>query len=497
MKNLKHFLLISFITTLGVVLNSCNQKVTETNLPGFVSIKDQKFYLNGKPFFPLAVNYKTELHTDGNTFWIAPYSGYYSDGKAPYFNKDSCRKDLNNDLQWIKELGYNTIRIVGAGEEQIENYSNGLISFFARDKENTNRTYILDEQSYKQYFSALETLFQLAENTGLKIIFLTKIHPNFKSTEEHFKRLAKHFSEYPSLMAYDLFNEPLYFDTLLRDKKDVFSMVKHWQELKNECAPNQLSTIGLTGVREVLEWDPNLLSVDFISFHPYNYENNQVMSEIYWYGKYVKVPWMIGETGVPADNDSVPYSEQTDFAKATLYQTVNCGGIGYSWWQFKDVKWFDFHQDYLGVVSQNGESELANKVKVKGVAKPLNDVIKSFNSVASVKDCIKPENYYNYSENKYFKLTGKIIDEQGKPIEGAIILAWNEDWVHSFHSVSKDDGSFEVYSKYPFFHWRLSATDFSMTGGDFKPDLNNKDKNGTIYYDLGEIKLTRLGLRIK
>lgn len=117
----------------------------------------------------------------------------------------------------------------------------------------------------------------------------------------------------------------------------------------------------MTGVREVLEWDPNLMSVDFLSFHPYEYEPNQVLSEIYWYGKYVKIPWMIGETGVPADDDSVKYNIQTLFAEKTLLQTFNCGGLGYSWWQFKDVQWLDFHQDYLGVINQNGITKLRLK----------------------------------------------------------------------------------------------------------------------------------------
>ncbi|MBS1765311.1 MAG: hypothetical protein JSS90_10135 [Bacteroidetes bacterium] len=409
---------------------------------------------------------------DNSNFSIGQWAGTQN---LFYFDSEGVKRKLSRDSLW----GY---------------VENGTLALSACCNENNNNsTYLLNDSTYTNYFSALDTLFSLADEAGLKVILLIRMHPLFHTTEIHFEKMAKQFKNTSALMAYDLFNEPLYFDTLEREKKDVYEIVNRWQKIKNEYAPHQLSTIGMTGVREVLEWDPNILNVDFLSFHPYEYEPNQVMSEIYWYGKYVKKPWMIGETGIPADNDSVSYDAQKIFAEKTLNQTYNCGGIGYSWWQFRDVNWMDFHQDFLGVVKRAGSTQLPDGNIEYGEAKPLNDVIKGFNSKKEKTNCVKPDNYYNYSRNDYYKIYGKLINEKGEPIEGGIILAWSEDWSQSYHSVSKSDGSFELYSQYPFYHWKASATNYSMVRGDINQNNVVIDNNGkSKKVNMGNLTLTPL-----
>ncbi len=493
---LKSNILSSFIIAISVFACSSNKESTtvEKTPSNFVTLQNGHFSLDDKEYYPLTINYKVSLINTNGKFYPTPYNGYYKDGNFKYHNADSCKKDLSNDFKWIRQLGYNTIRIVGIGEEVIEDYSNGKLALSACCNENNNNsTYLLNDSTYTNYFSALDTLFSLADEAGLKVILLIRMHPLFHTTEIHFEKMAKQFKNTSALMAYDLFNEPLYFDTLEREKKDVYEIVNRWQKIKNEYAPHQLSTIGMTGVREVLEWDPNILNVDFLSFHPYEYEPNQVMSEIYWYGKYVKKPWMIGETGIPADNDSVSYDAQKNFAEKTLNQTYNCGGIGYSWWQFRDVNWMDFHQDFLGVVNRAGSTQLPDGNIEYGEAKPLNDVIKGFNSKKEKTNCVKPDNYYNYSRNDYYKIYGKLINEKGEPIEGGIILAWSEDWSQSYHSVSKSDGSFELYSQYPFYHWMASATNYSMVRGDVNQNNVVIDNNGkSKKVNMGNLTLTPL-----
>lgn len=495
MKNKNILILALCILVIACSSRRENARETGSSLK-FVSMENGHFVYEQKEFFPLTINYKSELLQINGQFCAAPYKGYYPNGEIKNMNPDSCKKQLLNDFKWIKELGYNTVRIVGIGEERIEDYSDGKLSVYACCNENNkSNTYLLNDETYNSYFSALDTLFKLADETGLKVILLIKLHPSFKTTEAHFERLAKKFSNTPVLMAYDLFNEPLYFDTLEREKKDVYEIVNRWQKIKNENAPHQLSTIGMVGVREVLEWDPNILNVDFLSFHPYEYEPNQVMSEIYWYGKHVTKPWMIGETGVPADNDSVSYDVQKDFANKTLNQTYNCGGIGYSWWQFRDVSWLDFHQDYLGVVSREGSTQLADGTTEYGKAKPMNDVIKEFNPNQQKTECVKPENYYNYSNSKTCKIIGKLESESGEPIEGGVILAWNQYWSSSFHTVTKKDGSFELLGPFPFYHWMASASLFTMVRGDCLPDTARIENTTIPTMDLGVIKLNKLTLK--
>jgi hypothetical protein len=69
----------------------------------------------------------------------------------------------------------------------------------------------------------------------------------------------------------------------------------------------------------------------------HTYHPLRVPNEIYWYSKNVNKPWMIGETSLPADNDSISYSDQTQFLKEAYLRTKNCGGSGFGWWAFQDV----------------------------------------------------------------------------------------------------------------------------------------------------------------
>ena len=326
MKKIKLLFITLSIITIAIVPQGCKQKVAEVNKPGFVSIKDQKFYLNGKPFFPLAVNYRVALQTDGKQLWPSAYKGYDEGNRYRFTNKDSSLEELKNDFQLIADMGFNSIRIVGVGEQySVTKNSDEL--YIKADKGNDKDTMFLfnSQEIYSLYYNALNDMLLAANQAGLRVVLLARLFHEVPATEKHWGRIMKHFSQDTTLMAYDLFNEPLYFDSLERNKTEPYHITKAWNKLAKENAPHQLTTIGLTGIREVFEWDPNTLNVDFISYHPYEYEPEQVRNEIYWYGKYVKKPWIIGETSVPADNDSVLYSVLKSFAEATYKQTCYCG----------------------------------------------------------------------------------------------------------------------------------------------------------------------------
>lgn len=61
----------------------------------------------------------------------------------------------------------------------------------------------------------------------------------------------------------------------------------------------------------------------------------------------------------------------------------------------------------------------------------------------------------------------------------------------SYYTVSKSDGSFELFSNFPLFHWCLSATMYYILSGDIVPDLNQKDKQGTINTSIGVLTLKK------
>jgi hypothetical protein len=461
--------------------------------PHFVTIKDGKFFLENKPFYPVAVNYMVSLQADSVQMWPSSFRGYGDHSYFNHTNRDSCLNELRAEMQMIRDMGFNSVRLVGIGEQKIENKQNGLLSLRAHLGNDRDTTfYLTGDKNYTKYFNALEDLFDAAGDAGLKVIFLARVFNEVPSTEEHLARILDHFQKDSVIMAWDLFNEPLYFDSLAREKKQVYEISKKWDRIVKEHAPYHLSTIGLTGVREVFEWDPNLLTFDFLSIHPYEYEPDQVRNEMFWYKNYIKLPWIVGETSIPADNDSVPYSDQVQFAERTMKRTYDCNGVGYSWWQYKDVEWFNFHANFMGVLSHYGDTVNSSGAHIIGKVKPVASVFKSYLPFGKKDSCDCLPNYYNYTQHTVFRLTGKLVDENGEPIEGGVILAWNKDWSSSYNTSTKADGTFELLGNFEFHHWIASATRYSVIRGDIDPSGSQTGKGGVPTMNMGELKIEKL-----
>lgn len=497
----KYSLIFLFLCTVAIVYLAVSHEAALPHSPDekFVSLNGRQFMVNSKPFYPIALNYIATLETDGRTLWPAISTDYTLDRTNEKIREDSSLIRLKADILLVKKMGFNTIRIVGIGEEMVDDKKrNGDISvraYYGNDKF-TSIT-IASKESYEKYFIALEKLFKIIADADLKVIFLLRMNVDNHSTQIHLEKMAARFKNNPAILAFDLFNEPLYFDGIERPKLDVYYAVNRWTKAFRTIDSNHLLTIGLEGIREVFEWDPNILNVDFVSFHPYEYEPEQVRNEIRWYGKYIDKPWIIGETAIAADDDSVTYEEQKQFAIKTLKQTYNCGASGYSWWQYKDVAWPEYHASYMGAVNRKGETAVDGmRYKVKGTPKPLSAVFKNVD-LASLKDsCYCLSNYYNYTANNKFRITGKVVDENtDKPIEGAVILAWNQWWSHSYHTITKADGSFELYSNYPFYHWMASATYYSMVRGDILPDTARTKADNIPTINIGELSINKIKFR--
>lgn len=452
-------------------------------------INNNNFYVEGKKYYPIVLNYIVSYQTDGKDYWGTPTVDY----GTFYHSKAASHKALSAQFDLIKELGFNTIRIVGIGEPNIDKKL-GTLSFRLKMSETADTLIYLDNiHAYKNYFNAIDDLLKLAQQSGLHIILLTKLSSNHVSSNYHLKKITQRFKNNKTILAFDFFNEPLYFDSPEKEKKEVRTIVKKWQQTVKNADNNRLTTIGLEGVREIFRWDPNILPVDFISYHPYEYEPEQVRNEIYWYGKYTKKPWIIGETAIPADNDSIPYEKQSQFGKKTIQQTFNCGGIGYSWWQYKDVEWGFYHANFMGIVNKDGETKTSTGKIVNGTPKPIANEFTNIDIKANSDSCLCLNNYYNYSESDSFRIVGVMIDKKNNPIEGGVVLAWNEDWTHSYHTITKKDGSFELLGSYPFYHWMASATEYIMIRGELNPDTALiQNKMPTI--KLGKLKIKTLDL---
>jgi len=227
-----------------------------------------------------------------------------------------------------------------------------------------------------------------------------------------------------------------------------------------------------------------LMGVDFISFHPYEYEPEQVRNEISWYGKYIRKPWVIGETSLPADNGKVSYVMQKSFAEKTLSQAIACGASGYSWWQFKDVDWKTYHAKNMGVLQLQGLTRMSDGRLVNGKAKPVGNVFKSFSlSSYGGSNCELLPNYFNYSVNekpRLSTLSGRIVNEKNEGLEGGVVMAWNHEHTRMFHTITRKDGSFELVAPFIFVHWIASVTGYTTQEGWIALDKKNKTLTKTL-----------------
>lgn len=457
----------------------------------FVRTGEKGFTVRGRDYYPLFVNYGLSTRSSGDSLWACPSFDYAIGKQHARANAASDLLSIKADMELIHDMGFNGVRLVGIGEV-LGDDGDGQIRSQTVNQRDTLLP-LSKERTQQQHMDAIANVLDMARQAGLRVVLTVYLRPGERATEEHFIRLADRFRTDTVIMAYDLFNEPLYFEKPENKKEVVDGICDGWRRLTKEHAPYQLTTIGLTGVREVFEWDPNRLRVDFVSYHPYEYEPDQVRNEMRWYHENMRVPWIIGETAIPADNDSVPYSLQKEFAQRTLERSRACGAWGYTWWQYKDVFWNYFHSDYMGVLNREGTTRTRKSgLIVQGTVKPVAEAFRSFDPHADPGPCTCLPNYFNYSGCRTSRLTGRLVDDDGDPIRSGMVIGWNEEWSHSYHTVTKDDGSFELDGCFYFHHWMASATGWSMVRGDCAPNGFIKDRQGLPTYYLGELTLDEL-----
>lgn len=350
------------------------------------------------------------------------------------------------------------------------------------------------------HFDRIEHLLDLADAADMKAILLcvertresdgppgtSGMYPTYDmeaavAYAEYLTALAGHLNGHPALLAYDLFNEPSFAGINVIGgtnnekwrKSDYCVFTTIWREAIRSADPDHLITLGGVGLGEATSWDISALKIDFYSLHIYpwarydadytgSYDYADVMSryqgQLHWMSRQCPMPWIIGETGFSGTDATGPYphtdpdpsyhafpymhgteSEQADFALASLQLTRDCGGSGWSWWQFQEIAWWGLDDIGSGVppLEPKNMQELYYGLFHLGdgtstwVAKPAAAVIDNFPvPPMPASPGAQPANYYNpYSFPTTQVLGLAVEDDLGIPIENAFatIVWYNED----------------------------------------------------------------------
>ncbi len=465
-----------FIFYIGIVIFffSCKRQGDVVSIP-FVTIEDNHFQAGDDPFFPMMLNYMVSLHSKGSQLVVAPSLTYDSCNYADAVARSDVKEQMLGHFVLIKKLGFNTLRICF---DRVNQDNDGRYYYQA------DRKFYLDKKrDRKAIYKGLDDLVNIAESQGLRVMMLLK--PPFK--EHHDLQiftieLLEHFRNCPTLFAYDFMNEPLYFDPApKRQKDDAVDIVRQWKQMMTEHAPNQLFTIGFSEPIEAFEWDCSVLPVDFVEFHTYH--PLRVPSEIYWYSKYCGKPWIIGETGLPADNDSISYEEQAQFVREAYQLTRDAGGCGFGLWEYQENPGGSFEASYTGILKHGGITHTTNnnsKFSIKGTLKPVACVIATLEKNYIPREYERPSNYYNMVGYRNIRISGRIVDARNDTgIEGAVIRGWNDNWSVGMNTYSNETGYFELYCNDVCNHFEISAPGYSKIKFDrnlsFSPLTENTD----------------------
>lgn len=438
-----------------------NQCCVDSTLKSqFVQLRGNEFQINDTPFFSIMLNYVLDYRYINDTFVLSPHKHYENKRIGELQTIAEINERFRAHFEYIREMGFNTVRLCF---DRV-----GGSNFYQADGKK-----IFVQTDYNAILRALDTVVNIARENDLKIMLLIREPIDNKEMEDFTVKILQHFCAEPTIFAYDFINEPLYFDpNTKRGKEDVVAIVDDWRTLMKRYAPHQLLTIGFAEPLEVFRWDPQLLDVDFVSFHTYH--PLRVLNEMYWYSTYVNKPFMIGETGLPADNDSIPYEHQRQFMKMSYEFARDCGAIGYGWWEFQETEQGDFNARHTGLLNKN-DSVITKKNKyiIHGMPKPAVAEIAHFANYEP-QEKQRPVNYHDMLGYSNFLIRGSVINgDTHKPVEGAVIRGWNKYWTVGVNTFSDSLGNFTLFGNDKCVRFKVSA-----------PGMN------AVYFEYNSLKYT-------
>lgn len=457
---------------------SAKSPVTTTQ--PYVYVKGKTFYENNQPFYPVVMNYNLNLNSTGDSLpdnlpdlWVSPDHQIFPLNICDAMNQTEANVYLRSDFARLKSLGFNTLRLVsmevlynetGSEESKINILKAPNANNWFQVSYNNNKT---------KLFNAISNVLTLADEAGLKVILLTgggyiQRDNAFFNYATFLNELADNFQSNPAILAYDLCNEPGNTN-LANDKQSICFKSKTWYDTIRAVDKNHLVTMGLYGRDDMIAWDPNIISVDFHSFHLYNWSNisnlfdyeQGIASQMKWVQNNIRIPWIVGETTHSAIDNNIDNgntncnpnyvigyateTEQQQYAQYTQIITRGFGGSGYSWWAYHDIT----HDSNISP-SEAFEGIYTLCDRKKPVADEFNENTHNWLSY-SCNNSPTPDDkyYYKYDPNETYAyiITGKLIDNNGSPIKDGYIFGRGS--IYGVDTYSKSDGTFKLCSNNP------------------------------------------------
>lgn len=488
---------------------------------GYVRLEGKQFIdHNGNPIYPLLVNWGALIQTDGVNYYPSPYNGYGPGNSFECVNEGGCRQQILNQFNNIRSMGFNGIRLFGLYPEvnpstgdYFFNVYNQNINILTKNVSNPSELNIL----LNVYSDLLEIAadvtgppFYIIINTGGQknkdgntlLYSWTSFQPQYIN---FLTQLGQQLKNEPLLLAYDFYNEPCYhisFDSGVLNKEEACTLVSEWVDAIRIHDAKHLTTIGNCW-DESIRFDPSCLKIDFNSphFYPYaafyghteqtrvwDYED-QVKGLLYWMGKNMPIPWIIGEVGFAANDGVLPAptwqdnfngteAEQGDFASFLVNRNRDCAASGFSWWSYADYFWAPDNStnrgtNYFGLLKReittcpdplNPCPDMYKTPVTTFFSNYGNNPLPPINSA----NCIAPDNYldpYNHEDkntNGFGEVTGTVTDQDGNPIGDALVYGWG--WLYT-----ETNGGQDKFYHYPFYSFTNSdPVKFPLAIGEFK-----------------------------
>ena len=427
----------------------------------YVTLKGKDFYVGNEKFYPMVMNYGMSMVFNGENYFLSPYR-FYITSNFECSNAADCSDQAQDDFNYIAGMKFNTLRI--SGFKPLYDTATQLLKFVYTGIPSYAVSYLSvnpynpSDPGLLIVLSLYEKILELANATTphpLKIIPMMKgDKTDLDETEVNllsafFASLAARLynsNHGNALLAYDVFNEPAYHTKTSKTKQEACEIVSTWYDIIKANAPNHLVTIGNCGMDDIWSFDPSILKVDFNSLHYYPrfrpYEDRtlphiqklareRTTNHLYWFQQSSIVPWIIGETGFTAGRNygvanglDGALTDQKNFAAYSLDAVCNCGGSGYSWWQYQDHQYNGFDPGMSGLLEKGTPPSLA-------IEKPAVEAFRSYTPGVTgpcpvgysptVDETKLYYNPYRHTAPNNLKITRHIVDQDGEPIKNAVV----------------------------------------------------------------------------